>query len=105
MSRFFGIATVSLSMVGEQGLWIKSYHHRRLENLGPDINFFFHNRSFLTRVIFLQLERMKHENLLLPLDDHHFDPNFSGVQRELMQLNKVNNFMMLTPYNISVSLN
>ncbi|KAL6296933.1 hypothetical protein ACE6H2_005075 [Prunus campanulata] len=37
-----------------------------------------------------ELERMKHENLLLPLDDHHFDPNFSGVQRELMQLNKVN---------------
>ncbi|CAB4297564.1 unnamed protein product [Prunus armeniaca] len=37
-----------------------------------------------------ELERMKHENLLLPLDDHHFDPKFSGVQRELMQLNKVN---------------
>ncbi|KAL6184818.1 hypothetical protein ACLB2K_046218 [Fragaria x ananassa] len=36
-----------------------------------------------------ELERMKHENLL-PLDDHHFYSNFPGLQRDLMQLNKVN---------------
>ncbi|XP_062025679.1 uncharacterized protein LOC133741997 [Rosa rugosa] len=36
-----------------------------------------------------ELERMKHENLL-PQDDHHFDSNFPGLQRDLMQLNKVN---------------
>ncbi|KAK9903057.1 hypothetical protein M0R45_001308 [Rubus argutus] len=37
-----------------------------------------------------ELEKMKHENMLLPLDDHHFDSNFPGLQRDLMQLNKVN---------------
>ncbi|XP_050376723.1 COP1-interactive protein 1 [Argentina anserina] len=36
-----------------------------------------------------ELERMKHENLL-PLDDHHHDSDFPGLQRDLMQLNKVN---------------
>ncbi|KAB2628999.1 early endosome antigen 1-like [Pyrus ussuriensis x Pyrus communis] len=37
-----------------------------------------------------ELERMKHENLLLPIDDQHLDPNFPGLQREIMQLNKAN---------------
>ncbi|XP_030485454.2 uncharacterized protein LOC115702132 [Cannabis sativa] len=37
-----------------------------------------------------ELEKMKHENLLLSQDDHQFDPNCSGLQRELMQLQKVN---------------
>ncbi|GMP46112.1 hypothetical protein CsSME_00014393 [Camellia sinensis var. sinensis] len=38
-----------------------------------------------------ELERMKNDNSLLPpLDDHHFDPIFQGLQTELMQLHKVN---------------
>ncbi|KAA8538028.1 hypothetical protein F0562_027392 [Nyssa sinensis] len=37
-----------------------------------------------------ELERMKNENTLLLQNDHHFDPNFEGLQRELMQLNKAN---------------
>ncbi|KAB2617225.1 early endosome antigen 1-like [Pyrus ussuriensis x Pyrus communis] len=37
-----------------------------------------------------ELERMKHENLLLPIDDLQLDPNFPGLQREIMQLNKAN---------------
>ncbi|KAI8015949.1 hypothetical protein LOK49_LG05G02907 [Camellia lanceoleosa] len=38
-----------------------------------------------------ELERMKNDNSLLPpLDDHYFDPNFQGLQTELMQLHKVN---------------
>uniref|UniRef100_A0A5B6ZDE6 Putative centromere-associated protein E n=1 Tax=Davidia involucrata TaxID=16924 RepID=A0A5B6ZDE6_DAVIN len=37
-----------------------------------------------------ELERMKNENSLLLQNDHHFDPNFEGLQRELMQLNKAN---------------
>ncbi|KAM2668543.1 uncharacterized protein LOC126605361 isoform X1 [Malus sylvestris] len=37
-----------------------------------------------------ELERMKHENLLLPIDDQHLDPNFPGLQREIMQLKKAN---------------
>ncbi|KAL6177001.1 hypothetical protein ACLB2K_053633 [Fragaria x ananassa] len=36
-----------------------------------------------------ELERMKHDNLL-PLDNHHFYSNFPGLQRDVMQLNKVN---------------
>ncbi|KAL5779601.1 hypothetical protein ACOSQ2_010338 [Xanthoceras sorbifolium] len=37
-----------------------------------------------------ELERMKIENSLVSQDDHHFDPKFPGLQRELMQLHKVN---------------
>ncbi|KAM1465240.1 hypothetical protein FF1_043827 [Malus domestica] len=37
-----------------------------------------------------ELERMKHENLLLSVDDQHLEPNFPGLHREIMQLNKVN---------------
>ncbi|XP_058107066.1 uncharacterized protein LOC131250775 isoform X2 [Magnolia sinica] len=35
-----------------------------------------------------ELERMKSENLtsLLPQDEHHSDPAFQGLQRELLQL-------------------
>lgn len=37
-----------------------------------------------------ELERMKNENLLLPQDVHQFDSKFPGLERELMQLQKVN---------------
>ncbi|XWS21552.1 hypothetical protein CRYUN_Cryun30bG0064000 [Craigia yunnanensis] len=37
-----------------------------------------------------ELERMKNANLVLSEDAHHFDPKFPGLQRELMQLYKVN---------------
>ncbi|GFZ10004.1 hypothetical protein Acr_21g0006030 [Actinidia rufa] len=37
-----------------------------------------------------ELEKMKNENSLLPMDDHHFEPNFQGFQTELMQLHKAN---------------
>ncbi|XP_062098940.1 COP1-interactive protein 1 isoform X2 [Humulus lupulus] len=37
-----------------------------------------------------ELEKMKRENLLLSQDDDQFDPNSTGLQRELMQLQKVN---------------
>ncbi|XVE55438.1 hypothetical protein DITRI_Ditri03aG0158600 [Diplodiscus trichospermus] len=37
-----------------------------------------------------ELERMKNENMLLSEDGHHFDPKFPGLQREVMQLQKVN---------------
>ncbi|KAA8522524.1 hypothetical protein F0562_013115 [Nyssa sinensis] len=36
-----------------------------------------------------ELERMKKENSLLQ-NDHHLDPKFEGLQRELMQLNQAN---------------
>ncbi|GLT32946.1 hypothetical protein SLA2020_075730 [Shorea laevis] len=37
-----------------------------------------------------ELERMKNENLLLSQEDHQFDSKFPDLQRELMQLHKVN---------------
>ncbi|XP_044475017.1 putative leucine-rich repeat-containing protein DDB_G0290503 [Mangifera indica] len=37
-----------------------------------------------------ELERMKNENSLVLLDDKHFDPKYPGLQREMMQLHKVN---------------
>ncbi|GMN45261.1 hypothetical protein TIFTF001_014449 [Ficus carica] len=37
-----------------------------------------------------ELEKMKHESLLLSQDDHQFDPVSPSLQRELMQLHKVN---------------
>ncbi|XP_058096655.1 uncharacterized protein LOC131242191 isoform X2 [Magnolia sinica] len=39
-----------------------------------------------------ELERMKNENLtsLLPQDEHHSDPAFQGLQRELLQLHMAN---------------
>ena len=33
---------------------------------------------------------MKNENSIVSQDDQHFDPKFPGLQRELMQLHKVN---------------
>ncbi|XP_057490342.1 uncharacterized protein LOC130776214 isoform X2 [Actinidia eriantha] len=36
-----------------------------------------------------ELEKMKNENSLLPLDDCHFEPIFQGFQTELMQLHKL----------------
>lgn len=49
--------------------------------------------KFLLTQIFcfpVQLERMKNENSLVLLDDKHFDPKYPGLQREMMQLHKVN---------------
>nr|XP_023876394.1 GRIP and coiled-coil domain-containing protein 2 isoform X5 [Quercus suber] len=37
-----------------------------------------------------ELERMKHENTILPQDDNDFFSKFPGLQRELMQLRKAN---------------
>ncbi|XP_077214231.1 sporulation-specific protein [Tasmannia lanceolata] len=39
-----------------------------------------------------ELERLKDENMgtLLPLDEHHFDPAYQGLQRELLQLHMAN---------------
>ncbi|XVF36782.1 hypothetical protein REPUB_Repub19eG0088100 [Reevesia pubescens] len=37
-----------------------------------------------------ELERMKNENMVLSEDVHHFNPKFPHLQRELMQLHKVN---------------
>ncbi|XP_024027678.1 COP1-interactive protein 1 [Morus notabilis] len=37
-----------------------------------------------------ELEKMKHESLLLSQDDHQLEPISPGLRRELMQLNKVN---------------
>ncbi|XP_060672956.1 uncharacterized protein LOC107406826 [Ziziphus jujuba] len=37
-----------------------------------------------------ELERMKHENLLLTQDDNQFDPDCAALQKELLKLHKVN---------------
>ncbi|XP_061365346.1 uncharacterized protein LOC133308691 [Gastrolobium bilobum] len=37
-----------------------------------------------------ELERMKNENLLPPVDGHSHEPSFPGLQRELMQLHEAN---------------
>ncbi|GMI78428.1 hypothetical protein like AT1G22060 [Hibiscus trionum] len=37
-----------------------------------------------------ELERMKNENMALSKDAHHFSPKFPGLERELVQLRKVN---------------
>ncbi|KAJ7959058.1 putative Myosin heavy chain-like protein [Quillaja saponaria] len=37
-----------------------------------------------------EFERMKNENLHLPVDDRNYEPNFPGLQRELMLLHEAN---------------
>ncbi|KAJ1406801.1 NT-type C2 domain [Sesbania bispinosa] len=37
-----------------------------------------------------ELERMKNENMLPPVDGHSHEPSFPGLQRELMQLHEAN---------------
>ncbi|KAL4311438.1 hypothetical protein GQ457_01G027690 [Hibiscus cannabinus] len=37
-----------------------------------------------------ELERMKNENMAISKDAHHFNPKFPGLERELVQLRKVN---------------
>lgn len=39
---------------------------------------------------------MKHENTIFPQDDNDFLSKFPGLQRELMQLRKVNEFAAFT---------
>ena len=53
----------------------------------------------------MQLEKMKYESLLSE-DDQQLDPNLPGLQRELIQLNKVNQANQLFPlYDVGVPLN
>lgn len=56
------------------------------------INDRFRSQSLRSSMDYLhtELERMKKENMLRPHDDHHFDLNFQGLQRELIQLHKAN---------------
>lgn len=49
----------------------------------------------------MQLERMKNENSLLQ-DNHDFHQKFPTLEREFMQLQKVNKLLSLVSYNVVV---
>ncbi|XP_022768285.1 myosin-9-like isoform X2 [Durio zibethinus] len=76
----------SLALVNQENLLNNDAKHLTL------INDHFKAQSLRSSMDHLncELERMKNENLLLSEDFHHFDPKFPGLQRELMQLHKVN---------------
>ncbi|XWS23847.1 hypothetical protein CRYUN_Cryun28dG0050200 [Craigia yunnanensis] len=76
----------SLALVNQENLLNSDAKHPAL------INDRFKAQSLRSSMDHLnsELERMKNENLLLSEDDHHFDPKFPGLQREFMQLRKVN---------------
>ncbi|KAK3230802.1 hypothetical protein Dsin_002683 [Dipteronia sinensis] len=69
----------------------ESLHHGDTKHLSF-VNDHFRAQSLKSSMEHLneELERMKNENSLVSQDDHHFDPKFPGLQRELMQLHKVN---------------
>ncbi|XWS25241.1 hypothetical protein CRYUN_Cryun27aG0052500 [Craigia yunnanensis] len=76
----------SAAFVNQENLLNSDAKHRAL------INGRFKAQSLRSSMDHLnsELERMKNENLVLSEDAHHFNPKFPGLQRELMQLHKVN---------------
>lgn len=81
-----GICSRSLTLVNQEDLLHPDTKHLALTNDHFKAQNLKNSMDHLNK----ELERMKHENSILPQDDNEFFSNFPDLQNELMQLRKAN---------------